>query len=105
MCSPGLSDGTSALSWSFLTAVQIVAALAAAYSLATRRTESAFGSEGMTPLEKLNALVALRGQHDQTVRAAIVAILYGREKIDGRTPTERFLEDAIARVTESLSVG
>lgn len=52
----------------------------------------------MNTTDKIQALIALRGQHDQTVRTKIVSILYGTETVAGVTPTERFLEDTIARL-------
>jgi hypothetical protein len=43
--------------------------------------------------EKLEALKALRGQHDQRIRCGVIEIMYGQ-----RGETNRFLEDQIRRM-------
>jgi len=52
--------------------------------------------------QMLADLVALRGEQDQTVRTGVIAILHGREKVDGMTPTNRFLEAEISRMEETI---
>jgi hypothetical protein len=51
-------------------------------------------------------LKKLRGSHDQTMRCGIVEVICGDQRIDGKTPTDRFLELMImqAEVYERCAV-
>jgi hypothetical protein len=55
----------------------------------------------MTDEEKLKALEALRGKHDQTVRTRAIEILHGPSTAE-QTETERFLEAEIFKLKERL---
>jgi hypothetical protein len=55
----------------------------------------------MTIDQIVAALKALRGTHDQTMRCKAIALVYGYRKINGQTPTARFLEDMIAQAEET----
>jgi len=46
--------------------------------------------------QKIAKLESLRGKHDQTVRCGVIEVIYGSQKVRGKTPTDWFLEDQIA---------
>ncbi len=51
--------------------------------------------------QKLAALEALRGQHDQTMRCRVIDIVYG-PSTSRQTATERFLEAEIIRLKRAI---
>jgi len=67
--------------------------------------------EGKLTLEqKIAALKALRGQHDQTMRTEAIKIEHGTKMIKGKmikgmTPTARDLEARIKRLEDDLHSG
>jgi hypothetical protein len=58
----------------------------------------------MTIDELIAKLEGLRGGHDQTVRTEAIALIYGRQKQGGLTPTARFLEEMIRQAKEAKRV-
>ena len=59
----------------------------------------------MTLEQKIIALKALRGQHDQTMRTEAIKIEHGTKMIKGMTPTARDLEARIKRLEDDLHSG
>lgn len=51
----------------------------------------------------ITELESLRGTQDQTMRCGVIRIFHGTNKVDGMTPTERFLEDRIAYLKTTLN--
>jgi hypothetical protein len=56
----------------------------------------------MTLEEKIEALKALRGGHDQPMRTEPIKIEQGEKTINGMTPTARDLEARIKRLEDDL---
>jgi hypothetical protein len=56
----------------------------------------------MTLEQKIEALKALRGKHDQTMRTEAIKIEHGVKMIKGMTPTARDLEVRIKRLEDDL---
>ena len=52
----------------------------------------------MTVGQKIAALKALRGEHDQRMRTKAIKIEFGDQTIHGMTPTARDLEARIERL-------
>lgn len=50
----------------------------------------------------IRRLKELRGTHDQVMRTRMIEISFGKEKRDGRTPTERALEFFISYLEMGL---
>ena len=57
----------------------------------------------MTNEEKLKALEALRGEHDQTIRCGVIRILYEPLATAKRNETNTFLEAEIAALKGRMS--
>lgn len=52
--------------------------------------------------ELYKALKSLRGEHDQTMRCGTIKAIFGTKKVNGQTPTQRFLEFMILLVQADL---